>query len=211
MLDRKSCHGSFSYPGAARPESLEQEHGHRGHRVLRRRRMLHRKPARFRAPAARAPAADRRAAARWPPGRGVHRARAADRGADPAGLRRLPRHLRPHRGYGRARRVPGRGRIQRGRSGPPGHGPGLRTGAGRPGRYALRSGRRAQAPARAGRRRAPGAQHGRHRPCRRGPQHPLPPAHAGQHGAVRLGQQAAPHPGRRNRSHQRHFRVHRPG
>lgn len=173
--------------------------------------MLHRQPARFRSAPARAAAADRPAASRGPPGRRLDRARAADRRPDAAGLRRLPRHLRPHLIHHRARRVPGGGGIQRGRSRPPGHEPGAAAGAGGAGRCAVRPGRRPQAPARAGRGRAPGPQHRLHRQRRHRPQYSLPPPDARQHGAVRLGQQAAPHPGRRNRPDQRHLRIDRAG
>ena len=45
----------FPASEAARPQSVEQEHGDRGHRVLRRRRVLHRQPPRLRGAAARPP------------------------------------------------------------------------------------------------------------------------------------------------------------
>ncbi len=67
------------------------------------------------------------------------------------------------------------------------------------------------AAARTRRGRAPGPQHRLHRACRRGAQHPVPPPDRGQPGDVRLGQQAAPHPGRRDRPHRRHRRGHRAG
>ncbi len=66
-------------------------------------------------------------------------------------------------------------------------------------------------PARHRRRRAPRPQHRLHRRRRRGARHPVPPPDPGQPGAVRLGREAAPHPGRRSRSHQRSRRIHRPG
>ena len=196
---------------AARPQSVEQEHGDRGHRVLRRRRVLHRQPPRLRGAAARPPAADRPAAPRGPPGRRLHRPRAADRLADHAGPRRLPGHVRSHLDHDRTGRVPGGGRVQRGRSRPSGDGTRPAAGARRAGRHALRPARRPQAPARAGRGRAPGPEHRLHRQRRHRARHSLPPPDAGQHGAVRLGQQAAPHPGRRDRPDQRHLRIDRAG
>ena len=143
QTDRNTCHGSFPHPSAARPQSVEQEHGDRGHRVLRRRRVLHRQPPRLRgaaAPACRRPAC----CARGPPGRRLHRPRAADRLADHAGPRRLPGHVRSHLDHDRTGCVPGGGRVQRGRSRPPGDGARPAAGARRAGRHALRPARRPQ-------------------------------------------------------------------
>ena len=84
------------------------------------------------------PAADRPAAPRGPPGRRLHRPRAADRLADHAGPRRLPGHVRSHLDHDRTGCVPGGGRVQRGRSRPPGDGARPAAGARRAGRHALR-------------------------------------------------------------------------
>ncbi len=87
---------------------------------------------------------------------------------------------------------------------------GARTGAaavrGRAGRRARSIWPRARRAARTGRGRAPGPQHRFHRLGRRGARHSLSAPDARQPGAVRLGQQAAPHPGGRNRPYQRHRR-----
>jgi cyanophycin synthetase len=78
-------------------------------------------------------------------------------------------------------------------------------------RHAFRTRRGARPSARTRRGRAPGPEHRGHRLCGGGAQHPLPPADRREHGAVRLGQPAAAHPGGRNRSHQRRRRIDRPG
>ena len=56
-----------------------------------------------------------------------------------------------------------------------------------------------------------GPEHRLDRGGRRGPRHPLPAAHRGQPGAIRLGQQAAAHPGGGDGQHQHDRRGDRPG
>ena len=58
------------------------------------------------------------------------------------------------------------------------------------------------------RRGAPGPQHRLHRGSPPWQQHSVPPHDRRQHDHVWLGQQAAPHPGRRDRQRQRHLRGH---
>jgi len=162
------------------------------------------------APARPVPAIGRAAAGR-PARRHLDGPRAAGDRARPAGACGLPGHLRTHVPHHRTRRVPGRGRVQRGRR----RTAGVRTGRSPhplgPGRHAFRPAPGPATPARPRRGHPPGPEHRLHRQRRRGAQYPLPPADPGQHGAIRLGQQTAPHPGRRNRHDQRDLGVDRPG
>ena len=210
---RGNIHGSITYPGPARPQSVESTHRHRGHRGLHRGTSARSAACPASKPGcARASRKSARCRRREPRRGDLHGPCAGARGAWPAGAGRMPGHFQPHGADARARRLSGRrsNTARRQSAGSRSNLPETLC------RAAVEDAPFDLADALARLRELD-------EDVRLGPstgaivqaalcaRHSLPAPDQGKPGAVRLGQPAAPHPGRRDRPHQRHFRSDCPG